>query len=217
MNLIILGATGLVGAGALREALADRDVASVLVVGRHSCGVTDAKLREVVVGDLFAIDAIERDLTGLDACIWAIGVSSIGRDESEYARVTEELTLLWARALLRLNPSFSFCYCSAAGADGKGMWQRVRRRVEAALRAMPFRHSGCVRPALIKPGPGLHSRTLAYRLGNILVVPFFPLLVRLAPSAATTSGRLGRAMLRVVQGRAGKYILESADINRIGA
>lgn len=28
---------------------------------------------------------------------------------------------------------------------------------------------------------------------------------------------LGRAMLRVVQGRTDRYILESADINRVGA
>jgi hypothetical protein len=37
------------------------------------------------------------------------------------------------------------------------------------------------------------------------------------PSLFTTSERLGRAMLRVVQGRADRFILESADINRIGA
>ena len=33
----------------------------------------------------------------------------------------------------------------------------------------------------------------------------------------TTSEILGRAMLRVVEGRAGQFVLESADINRIGA
>ena len=47
--------------------------------------------------------------------------------------------------------------------------------------------------------------------------PLFPVLVWAVPSWATTSERLGRAMLRVVQGRAGRFILESADINRIGA
>jgi len=34
---------------------------------------------------------------------------------------------------------------------------------------------------------------------------------------ATTSARLERAMLRVVQGRADVVVLESADINRVGA
>jgi hypothetical protein len=44
-----------------------------------------------------------------------------------------------------------------------------------------------------------------------------PLFVRLFPSFFTTSERLGRAMLRVVEGRADGFILESADINRVGA
>ena len=53
--------------------------------------------------------------------------------------------------------------------------------------------------------------------GELSVQAALPLLVRTLPSVATTSARLGRAMLRVVQGRAGKFILESADINLVGA
>jgi hypothetical protein len=114
--------------------------------------VTHPKLRELLLPDLFAIAEIEQQLVGFDACIWAIGVSSVGLDEKHYARVTEELTLLWARTLLRLNPTCSFCYCSAGGAGGRGMWARVRQRVEGALQAMPFAHVGAVRPGFIRPG-----------------------------------------------------------------
>src|SRR5512146_2275801 len=121
----------MVGAGALREALADPAVETVLAVGRRSCGVTHPKIRE----------------------------------------------LLWARALLARNPTFSFCYCSAAGAGGRSMWARVRRRVETALQAMPFRHAGCVRPAFIKPGPGIHSRVKLYEAFIAVMTPVFPLLV----------------------------------------
>jgi hypothetical protein len=207
----------MVGSGVLREALADPDVEAVLSVGRRSCGVEHPKLRELLLPDLFDFSSAESQLKGWDACVWAVGISSVGLDEAAYAKVTEELTLLWARALLRLNPNFSFCYCSAMGADGKSMWARVRQRVEGALRAMPFRHSGCVRPGLIQPGPGITSAVKLYRFFIVLMRPIFPLLVRLFPSFATTSARLGRAMLRVVQGRADKFILESADINRVGA
>jgi len=150
MKLILLGASGMVGAGALREALASPDVHSVLSVGRRPSGVTHPKLREFLMADLFDVASVEEQLTGYDACIWAVGVSSVGLDASAYARVTEELTLVWARALLRLNPDFSFCYCSAGGAGGRSMWARVRQRVEGALQAMPFRHARR-RPA------GVHS------------------------------------------------------------
>lgn len=220
MRLIVFGATGMVGAGALREALAAPEVESVLSIGRHPCGVEHPKLREIALPDLFDFAAIEDQLLGYDACIWAIGVSAVGRDEAAYARVTEELTLLWARALLRLNPGMSFCYCSAAGAGGPGMWARVRRRVEGALQSMPFRHAGAVRPGFIRPGPGIRSRTRAYQAGLVLLRPLFvltPILVRAFPFFVTTSENLGRAMLRVVEGKADRFILESADINRVGA
>lgn len=220
MKVIVFGATGMVGAGALREALAAPEVEAVLSVSRQSCGVEHPKLRELLLPDLFDFASVEGQLHGYDACLWAIGVSAVGLDEPRYARITEELTLAWARALLRLNPGMAFCYCSGAGAGGPGMWARVRRRVEGALKEMPFRHAGVVRPGFIRPGPGIRSRTKAYQLGVILLTPLFwltPLLVRLCPWLFTTSEILGRAMLRVTLGKADRFILESADINRVGA
>jgi uncharacterized protein YbjT (DUF2867 family) len=216
MKLILFGATGMVGKGALREALADPDVESVLSVGRRASGERHPKLRELVLADLIAFEAIEPQLIGWDACVWAVGVSVLGKDEAAYARVTEELTFAWARALLRLNPRFSFCYCSAAGAGGTVMWARVRQRVEQAIEAMPFVHKGVVRPGFIRPGPGIRSGVRAYQAAIVMLAPVAPLFVRLLPSWFTTSERLGRAMLRVVQGRADRFVLESADINRIG-
>lgn len=192
----------------------------MLSIGRHACGIEHPKLRELILRNLFDFAAVESELVGYDACIWAIGISSFGLDEAAYAKVTEELTLIWARALLRLNPALSFCYCSAAGAGGGSMWARVRQRVEGALKALPFQHAGAVRPAFIRPGPGIRSRTRAYQFGLVLLKPFFaliPFFIRTMPNAFTTSENLGRAMLRVVQGRADQFVLESSDINRIGA
>ncbi len=217
MKLVLFGASGMVGSGTLREALADPDVEKVLAVGRRPCGVTHVKLEELILPDLFDVASAEPRLSGWDACIWALGVSSVGLDEAAYARVTEELTLLWARALLRLNPGLSFCYVSGAGADGGAMWARVRRHLEAALKEMPFRHAGCVRPGFIKPGPGIRSRVKLYQAFITVLAPLSGPFVGAFPGIATTSERLGRAMLRVVKGRADRFILESAEINRLGA
>lgn len=216
MKLIFIGATGMVGSGTLREALADIEVEAVLSIGRRPCGVQHPRLRELLLPDLFEFDSVEDELVGWDACIWALGISSVGLDERRYSEITEQLTLLWAHLLLRLNPEFSFCYCSAAGADGRSMWARVRQRVENGLKALPFRHVGCVRPALIEPGPGIGSRVKLYQVFIVLFRPLFPFIVRLFPRFSTTSERLGRAMLQVVKGRVDRYILESADINRFG-
>lgn len=206
----------MVGSGALREMLADESVSAVLSIGRRSCGVTHPKLRELLVPDLFNISAVEKELEGWDAGVWALGISSIGLDEASYAKVTEDLTLLWARTLLKHNPNFSFSYCSAMGADTTAMWGRVRRRVESAIKSMGFHHAGCVRPGMIQPGPGIKSKVIFYQAAIIAFKPLFPILVQLFPKYFTTSERLARAMLRIVQGRADAFLLESSDINRIG-
>ncbi|HVG53073.1 MAG TPA: NAD-dependent epimerase/dehydratase family protein [Vicinamibacterales bacterium] len=200
MKVILFGATGMVGAGTLREALADPDVETVLSVGRRSSGVQHPKLRELLITDLFDVAAVETELVGWDACVWAVGISSIGLDEAAYAKVTEELTLRWARALLRLNPDFSFCYCSAAGADRNTMWARVRRRVESELKAMPFRHVGCVRPGLIQPGPGIRSRV---RLYQAAITVLGPLVSSDGKGGAGTGHHVGAPWTRDAACRAG--------------
>lgn len=216
MKIIFFGATGMVGSGTLREVLADPDVSEVLSIGRRPCGAQHPKLRKLNLPDLFQFQHVEKDLVGYDACIWALGISSIGRDEVSYAKITEELTLLWAKALLKLNPTFSFSYCSAQGAGGNSMWARVRQRVEGGLKSMPFKHAGVVRPGFIKPGPGIKSGVKIYQAAIVALSPIASLMVTLFPAIATTSERLGRAMLRIVQGRANKFILESSDINQVG-
>lgn len=84
---------------------------------------------------------------------------------------------------------------------------------------MPFRHAGAVRPGFIRAGPGIRSRTRMHQAGVTLLrslFSLFPFLVRSLPFLFTTSEILGRAMLRIVEGQAHPFILESADINRIG-
>src|SRR5262245_16249077 len=102
MKMVFLGASGMVGPGAQREALAAPDVEAVLSIVRAPTGSMHPKLRELVIADVFDVASVEDQLVGYDACIWAIGISSSGLDEKAYARITEELTLTWARTLLRL-------------------------------------------------------------------------------------------------------------------
>ena len=67
------------------------------------------------------------------------------------------------------------------------------------------------------PAPGIRSRTALYQAGIVALRPVFPICLRLFPALFTSSHILGRAMVRVVQGRATQTVLESRDINRLGA
>jgi hypothetical protein len=88
--------------------------------------------------------------------------------------------------------------------------------VEQRLQAMPFVHAGAVRPGFIQPGPGIKSKVRGYQRGINLLRPVLPFFVRTWPGLFTTSAKLVQSMLRIVEGKADRFILESADINRLG-
>jgi uncharacterized protein YbjT (DUF2867 family) len=218
MNVLLFGATGMTGQAVLRECLLAPDVASVLSVGRSKTGQQDAKLRELVHADLLNLSAIERDLTGFDACFFCLGVTSAGMTEADYRRVTFDITVGVGGTLARLNPGMTFVYISGAGTDsaGRAMWARVKGETENALLGLPFRAAYMFRPGGIQPLHGIVSKTKAYRISYALAKPLLPLLVALFPKYITTTERLGRAMFKVVREGYPKRILESADIDALG-
>jgi len=68
----------MVGQGVLRECLLDPDVKRVLSIVRAPTGQRDPKLRELIHKDFFDFSAIEKELSGYDACFFCLGVSSAG-------------------------------------------------------------------------------------------------------------------------------------------
>ena len=88
MNVVLFGATGMVGAGALLECLADPGVQSVLVVTRSPTGRTHPKLREVIHAYFFNYDVLQSEFAKCDECFFCLGVSSIGMTEADYTRLT---------------------------------------------------------------------------------------------------------------------------------
>lgn len=219
MKVLIFGATGMVGQGALRECLLDGSVSSVITVGRTPTGQSHPKLKERVASDLFDLSALDADLRGADACLFCLGVSSAGMTEAAYARITYDLTLAVAGHLALLEPGMVFIYVSGAGTDaserGRTLWARVKGRTENALRRLPFRRVYLFRPGFIQPLHGIQSRTGWYRLLYAVFRPLSPLLRRLFPGAILTTETLGRAMLIAARQGSPKEVLEARDLNEL--
>lgn len=216
MNVLIFGATGMVGQGVLRECLLDTDVQSVRTVGRKVTGKQHARLSEMELVDLHNYNGVESQLTGFNACFFCLGVSSVGMSAEEYERVTYGITLAAAAVLYRLNPQMTFVYVSGAGTDssekGRSMWARVKGRTENALLRMPFRATFMFRPGAIIPLHGIQSKTASYRILYALVKPLLPVVKAVFPKHVLTTEEIGRAMLAVVRKGAPKPVLESPDI-----
>jgi uncharacterized protein YbjT (DUF2867 family) len=219
MNILIFGATGMVGQGAVRESLLAADVALVQTVGRSATGQQHTKLRELVHRDMLDYAAIESQLQNFDACFFCLGVSSSGMNEADYTRLTYDLTLAAAQTLVRLNPRMTFIYVSGAGTDsseqGRSMWARVKGRTENALLRLPFKAVYLFRPGAIQPLHGIRSKTPSYQLVYTLTRPLLPLLRALLPNMILTTESVGRAMLAAARHGAPKPVLESGDIRAL--
>jgi uncharacterized protein YbjT (DUF2867 family) len=218
MNVILFGATGMVGQGVLRECLLDPGVHQILSIVRAPSGQQNAKLREFVHANFFDYSAIESQLTGYDACFFSLGVSSAGMDEAKYTHLTYDLTLAAATTLARLDPQMTFLYVSGASTDsterGRTMWARVKGKTENALLQLPFRAAYMLRPGLIQPLHGIRSKTKLYQFVYSALTPILSLLKSAFPKSITTTQELGRAMLNVAKHGYPKPILETADIVR---
>jgi uncharacterized protein YbjT (DUF2867 family) len=219
MNVILFGATGMVGQGILRECLLDPGVQQILSIVRTPPGQQHPKLRELVHPDFFDYSTIEPELTGFDACLFSLGVSSAGMDEAKYKHFTYDLTLAAATTLAKLNPQITFLYVSGAGTDsterGRTIWARVKGKTENDLLKLPFRAAYMFRPGVIQPLHGIRSKTKLYQTFYTVLNPILPLLKSAFPQYITTTEQLGRAMLRVARQGFPKPILETKDIDSL--
>lgn len=221
MRVVVFGATGMIGQGVLYECLADAGVEQVLSIGRSGPGKQDAKLTELVLPDLTDYSGVAERLGGYDACFFCLGVSSAGMSEASYRRITVDIAVAAAKALLAKSPQMTFIFVSGAGSDSTGksrtMWARLKGEAENAILALPFKGKYVFRPAMVRPERGIRSRTAAYNVVYAVVKPIVPLIQAAFPRSVTTTTRVGQAMLQVARHGFDKAVLENEDINAAAA
>lgn len=210
IRAIITGASGMVGEGVLHECLQNPDVEQVLVVGRKPCGTTHPKLKEIIHSDFFDVSAISNQLAGYNACYFCLGVTSIGKNETEYTKYTYTLTLHFAEMVSKQNPDMVFCYVSGSATDehGKQMWARVKGKTESDLMKLPFKEVYAFRPGFMRATPGLKNTQKYYKYIGWM----YPLLRSLFPNFVTTLAEVGQAMIHVTQKGYPKKHIEVKDI-----
>lgn len=120
MNVLLFGATGMVGQGVLRECLRDPGVARVLAVGRRATGQTHATRRDLGLPDRTDLAAVEPELSGFDACFFCLGVTS----------AENALLALLSRAAYMFRPGY---IQPLHGAHSRTRWYRLVYAVVAPL------------------------------------------------------------------------------------
>lgn len=212
MNIILTGATGMVGEGVLLECLNNPAVAKVLIVGRKPYDLKHPKLSELIVPNFLKINEVADKLKGYDACFFCAGISSVGMSEEKYTKITYDTTLTFARTVLAQNPTLVFTYVSGRSTDssekGKMMWARVKGKTENDLMKLGFKGMYNFRPALMIPVPGQKS------IGTFQKILFHIFKYLMAKTSIPLKD-VGRAMIHAVQRGYDKQVLEVEDIRAL--
>jgi uncharacterized protein YbjT (DUF2867 family) len=211
MKVLITGSTGMVGEGVLLECLKHSGIDQVLVINRKPGGVSHAKLREIIHADFFDLKPIEQQLTGLNACFFCLGVSSVGMSKEEYRHITYDLTLNVAQLLAKLNPATIFCYVTGASTDsseqGSVAWARVKGATENALLRL-FKRAYMFRPGFMKATQGQKNVKGYYKF----IAWLYPIGRSVYPAGFCTLEEVGLAMIKAAINGYPKQILEVKDI-----
>lgn len=212
IRAIITGATGMVGEGVLHECLLDPTVEEVLVINRRPCGISNPKLKEILHADFQDFLPIAEQLHPYNACFFCMGVTSVGKSEALYRKLTYDITLHIASTLVKYNPDMTFCYVSGAHTDrsekGRSMWARVKGKTENDLLKLPFKAAFMFRPGYIQPTKGLKNTLKFY----VFLSWLYPLWRLLFPKYVCTLRQVGQAMIHAAQSGYDKPVLEVPDI-----
>ena len=219
LNVIITGATGMIGEGVLYLCLHHKDVENILVISRKPTGYSHPKLKEIIHSNFMDISSLNAQLKGYNACYFCLGVSSMGRNETEYTKLTHSLTVNFAKTLAQLNHDMTFCYISGAGTDsseqGRIMWARVKGKTENDLMKLPFKKVYNLRPGLIDPFLPLKPTQTYYKTYRYTSWLIYA-IKKIAPGYVVGLKELAGAMIRVSLNGYAKSILEVRDIKLLG-
>ena len=212
INVIITGATGMVGEGVLLEALHNDSVGKILVIGRRSCGVSHPKLQEIIINYFLNLQGVAEIMKDYNACFFCLGTSSVGMKEEEYYNLTYNLTMNFAATFANANPDSVFCYVSGAGTDssenGRLAWARIKGKTENDLIKLPFRKVYNFRPGFMKPANGAKNTLPYYKY----VAWLYPVGKLLFPNVFIKLSELGLAMINVTKYDYHKNVLNIKDI-----
>jgi uncharacterized protein YbjT (DUF2867 family) len=212
LKIIITGATGMVGEGVLFECLQNKAVSEVLIINRRHYELQHPKLKELLVADFFKLNEYADKLQGYDACFFCAGVTSVGKKEPEYTRLTYDTTLVFAKAILQQNSNMVFTYVSGSHTDssekGRLMWARVKGKTENDLAALGFKAEYNFRPGVMLPFEGQRNWKSIYKALGKLIKLF-------SPSNVLTMHEAGKAMINCVTTGYTKNVLEVSDIKQL--
>lgn len=217
VDVLITGATGMVGKSVLLECIRDNRVKNIYLVNRVPVNIKSPKIIEFIVDDFLKVGDLKKKIKNCDACFHCMGITSFGQNSNYYYKVTYEMTKSLADLVYDINPNSIMTYVSGEGTSTKENsiidWANVKGKTENYILNRGFKDAYMFRLGLLIPENGIKAKTKLYNLFYTIMTPFYPLM-KLIPSI-TTSSKLGLAMINCVYFPENDKYLDNRKINNL--
>lgn len=216
MKVLITGATGLIGAETVRQAIADTSIDEIILLVRSQPEITHSKITLVLHTNFTDYTGTEQYLKKADALIWCLGISQTQVSKQKYIEITYDYTVACAMFCLSVNPSIRFLFVSGDAADrtekSSTLFSRIKGKTENALLQSGLKNIIIARPDAVNPRHKNKKAPFLYKLAY----PFFPLVEKFAPSKIIWSDTLAKALLHLAKNGADKNTFENVELRYLG-
>ena len=211
-NVLVTGATGMMGSLVLEHCLKSQEVSRVISLVRRSSGVSHQKLHEVVIKDFSNLGEDAEYWESVDVVYYCLGVYTGAINRELFRQITVDYPETLAKVLQRKSPDLVFCLLSGAGADrtekSRMMFARDKGIIENKLAKMGFKSFFAFRPGYIYPVTPRNEPNIAYRVIRF----FYPVIRLLGKNTSIKSTDLAASMFAVGLHGSDQEILENKDI-----
>lgn len=196
MDILLLGATGLVGGHLFHQALDCPHIQRIVVVVRQPLAISHGKIEQVVLQDFNQLEQFSQRYN-VDAVICALGTTlKKAGSKSAFRQVDYEYPLRFAKSAKQQGARF-FILNSAMGASVHSpfFYSRIKGQLEEALIALDFEGLTLVRPALID-GHRQERRFAEHHAATVLkaLAPIVPKSYRVNPAKNIAKALLEAAL-----------------------
>ena len=210
-NIIIAGASGMVGSILLDHCLSSSEVGQVISLVRTNSGKQHSKLREVVINDFADYTNHTELFENTDVGFFCIGVYTGQVPNDKFKIITVDYAVKFAEAIKNQNPNATVCLLSGAGADrtekSNTAFAKYKGMAENQISTLNLNFFA-FRPGYIYPVTPRKEPNIMYKISRWM----YPLIRLGGSNASIKSTELAAAMFNVGMKGAEKEILENRDI-----
>ena len=160
MQVVIFGATGMVGYEVLLSCIKRPEISKIITVGRSKTDRVNDKVVEIIHNDFTNFTNIQYILKQSAICFYCLGVYQNAVSKEVFWHVTVDYTQSLIKSIEKTNKHMVFCLFSAQGAkqneSSMFLFARAKGKVEKILLESTIEKKFIFRPGYINPG--IHSK-----------------------------------------------------------